>query len=188
MNVPGVTTAGSSGAVTKPPHDGVLADDFLARARALAPKLAAAAPQIEAGRELTPEVVAALHETGLFRMLLPRTLGGGELPPDAFVQAVEVIAAADASTAWCVAQTSICSTLAASLRPEVARNVFAERSLLAWGPFSPKAKAAACAGGYRISGAWAFASGSRHAAWLAAHCPVIETDGCLLYTSDAADE
>ncbi|MBX9843960.1 MAG: acyl-CoA dehydrogenase family protein [Xanthobacteraceae bacterium] len=171
-----MTRASSSTAKSRP-HDGVAADDYIARARALAPAIAAAAPQIEAGRELTPEVVAALHEAGLFRMLLPRSLGGGELAPDAFVRAVEAIAAADASTAWCVAQTSICSTLAASLRPDVAQKLFADRSLLAWGPFSPKAKAVACAGGYRVSGAWAFASGSRHAAWLAAHCPVIEADG-----------
>jgi alkylation response protein AidB-like acyl-CoA dehydrogenase len=143
----------------------------------LAPKIAAAAPQIEAIRELTPDVVEALHEAGLFRMLLPRSLGGEETSPEAFVLAVEAIAKADASTAWCVAQTSICSTLAASLKPDVARRVFAERALIAWGPFSPKAKAVACPGGYRLSGAWGFASGSRHAAWLAAHCPVQETDG-----------
>jgi alkylation response protein AidB-like acyl-CoA dehydrogenase len=186
VNVPGVTTAGSSGTAANRPQDGVFAGDCIARARALAPTIAAAAPQIEAGRELTPEVVAALHEAGLFRMLLPRTLGGGELPPDAFVQAVEALARADASTAWCVAQTSICSTLAASLKPDVARKVFAGRSLLAWGPFSPKAKAIACAGGYRISGSWAFASGSRHAAWLAAHCPVTEADGRLRANADGS--
>jgi indole-3-acetate monooxygenase len=139
--------------------------------------MAAAAPQIEAIRELTPDVVETLHEAGLFRMLLPRSLGGEETSPEAFVLAVEAIAQGDASAAWCVAQTSICSTLAASLNPDIARRIFAERSLLAWGPYSPKAKAIVCPGGYRITGAWGFASGSRHAAWLAAHCPVHESDG-----------
>ena len=60
MNVPGVTTAGSSGTAANRPHDGALVDGCIARARALAPTIAAAASQIEAGRELTPEVVAAL--------------------------------------------------------------------------------------------------------------------------------
>ena len=32
-------------------------------------------------------------------------------------------------------------------------------------------------GGWRISGNWAFASGSRHATWLGAHCPCFEADG-----------
>ena len=176
MSVSRVTTASGGKAGAKP--DGpVWADGCIARAHALAPRIAAAAPQIEAFRELTPDVVEALHQAGLFRMLLPLSLGGEEATPETFVLAIEALAKADASTAWCVAQTSICSTLAASLKPEVARKVFAERSIIAWGPFSPKAKAVACPGGYRISGAWNFASGSRHAAWLAAHCPVAEADG-----------
>src|SRR5262245_15900518 len=118
-------------------HPG-FANDCVARAKALAPLLAAAAPQIEAERTLTPQVVSALHEAGLWRMLLPRSLGGGEEPPPLFVQAVEELAKADASTAWCVAQTSICSTLSASLKPEVAREIFGAQSLLSWGPMSPK--------------------------------------------------
>ena len=36
--------------------------DCVANARALAPALAAAAARIEAGRELPPDVVDALHE------------------------------------------------------------------------------------------------------------------------------
>ncbi len=154
-----------------------LPTDFISRARTLAPLLASAAPRIEANRELTDDVVAALHEAGLFRMLLPRSLGGGELPPEMFVQTIEELAKADASTAWCVAQTSICSTLAASLKTAIAREIFGARSLLAWGPASPHGKAVADPAGFRITGQWGSASGSRHADWLAAHCPVYEADG-----------
>jgi alkylation response protein AidB-like acyl-CoA dehydrogenase len=144
VNIPNVPTASSDETAMTMPDSTIGAGDCLSRACALAPRIAAAAPQIEAARELTPDIVAALHEAGLFRLLLPRSLRGEELSPEAFVLAVEAIAKADASTAWCVAQTAICSTLAASLRPDVARKVFAERSLLAWGPFSPRAKAVAC--------------------------------------------
>jgi indole-3-acetate monooxygenase len=179
------TASNREAPVNKPDGDG-RGGDCLARACALAPGIAAAAPDIEAARELTPAIVSALHEAGLFRMLLPRSLGGEELAPDAFVLAVEAIAKADASTAWCVAQTAICSTLAASLKPEIARKVFAKHSLLAWGPFSPKAKAVACEGGYRITGSWSFASGSRHAAWLAAHCPVHEADERPRFNADGS--
>ena len=38
-------------------------------------------------------------------------------------------------------------------------------------------KAIRVEGGWRISGNWAFASGSRHATWLGAHCPCFEADG-----------
>ena len=84
--------------------------DCVANARALAPVIAAAAPRIEAGRELPADLVDALHEARLWRMLVPRAYGGDEVSPVDYVQAIEEIAKADASTAWCIGQTSVCST------------------------------------------------------------------------------
>ena len=155
------------------------APDMVSRARALAPMIAAAADDIEAGREITPGVVAALHDAGLFRMLVPRSLGGHELTPRIYVQAIEELAKADASTAWCVAQISGACTVAASLDHGAAREIFADdpRALLAVGPPHASGRAVAAPGGYRVTGNWQYASGSRHAAWMAAHCPVFEPDG-----------
>src|SRR6201981_679631 len=101
-----------------------VAADCVERARLLAPQLVAAAARIEAGRELPPDIVDALHEARLFRMLVPRSYGGDEVSPVAFMAAIEELARADASTAWCVAQTSVCSTIAASLRPAIAAEIF----------------------------------------------------------------
>jgi len=155
--------------------------DCLANARALAPRIAAAAARIESGRELPPDIVDALHEARLFRMLVPRSLGGEEVSPIVFMQTVEELAKADASTAWCVAQTSVCSTIARSLKPETGAKIFKNdpRGVLAWGPSTSKAKAIAEPGGFRVTGEWPFASGSRHATWLAAHSVVYEPDGQL---------
>ena len=80
----------------------------LARARALVPLIAAAGDAIEAGCELPVHVLDALHDAAMFRMLLPRDFGGEELSPADYVEVIEVIAAADASTAWCVGQSSGC--------------------------------------------------------------------------------
>jgi alkylation response protein AidB-like acyl-CoA dehydrogenase len=153
--------------------------DCIANARALAPVIAAAGPRIEAGRELPADLVDALHEARLFRMLVPRSLGGEEISPVAFVQAVEEIAKADASTAWCIAQTSVCSTISKCLKLEIAEEIFLKnpRGVLAWGPSTNNTKAIAEKDGFRITGVWPFASGSRHATWLAAHCRVFEPDG-----------
>jgi alkylation response protein AidB-like acyl-CoA dehydrogenase len=154
--------------------------DCVANARALAPTIAAAAPRIEAGRELPPDLVDALHEARLFRMLVPRSLGGEEISPVAFMQAIEEIAKADASAAWCIAQTSVCSTIARCLKRDVAEEIFKKnpRGVLAWGPSTAaNTKAVVTKGGFRITGAWPFASGSRHATWLAAHAPVYDADG-----------
>lgn len=153
--------------------------DLVGRARALAPAIAEAASRIEAGREVTPEIVDALHEAGLFRMLLPRSLGGHEATPVEFVRAAEELAKADASTAWCVAQIGGASTIAASLDGDTARSIFIDdpRAMVAVGPPNASGKAVAVEGGYRLNGTWHFASGSRHANWLGSHCPVFEADG-----------
>jgi len=148
------------------------------RARALRPIIAAAADRIETERELPPELVAALHEARLFHMLVPRSLGGLEVSPVDYLQAIEEIAKGDASAAWCVAQTSVCSTISASLKPETGREIYGNpKGVLAWGPPGKGAKAVAVEGGVRVTGTWQFASGSRHATWLGAHSPVVEPDG-----------
>jgi alkylation response protein AidB-like acyl-CoA dehydrogenase len=150
--------------------------DWVARARAVAPVIARAADRIERDREIPDDVITALHEAQLFRMLLPRSCGGHEAEPAVYVQAIEEIAKADGSTAWCVNQASGGTFAAAYLELEAARTIFGDaRAVAASGPTLGTAVAAE--GGYRVSGAWAFASGSKHATWLAAHCLVQEADG-----------
>ena len=150
--------------------------EFLERVAKLAPLLSAAVPEIDRARRVPDAVHAALLEAGLFRLLLPRGLDGSQVDPVTFVQVIEAVAKLDASTAWCLCQGSGCSMVAAYLRPEIAHAMFgAPDAVLAWGP--GPARAVACAGGYRLTGKWAFASGGRHATWLGAHAPVFEANG-----------
>src|SRR5262245_9206210 len=152
------------------------APDWIGRARALRPMIEAAANRIEHEREIPEEVVAALHEAQLFRMMLPRACGGGEVEPAIYVQVIEEIAKADASTAWCLGQANGGTVAGAYLKPEAARVVFGDpRAAVASGPNF--GTAAAVEGGYRVTGTWPFTSGSKHAIWLAGHCLVQERDG-----------
>ena len=158
-------------------HEAGAATDHIARARKLAPLLTAAAPRIDEVRELPSDVLDAMHGEGMFRLLVPRSIGGAELDPATYIQCVEAIASGDASVAWCMNQGSGCSMSAGYLEPRVAHEVFGgDRDVLAWG-MGPGAKAIRVEGGWRITGTWAFASGSRHATWLGAHCQCFEADG-----------
>ena len=149
----------------------------IARAKALIPLLQAEARAIEAKYELTPAVLDAMHDAGLFRLLIPRVYGGFELKPSDYVQCVEAIAQGDASTAWCMNQGSGCSMSSAYLDPDVAREVFGgKRDVLAWGQ-GPGAKAIRADGGWRVTGSWSFMSGSRHATWLGAMAPCFNPNG-----------
>ncbi|HYZ40443.1 MAG TPA: acyl-CoA dehydrogenase family protein, partial [Stellaceae bacterium] len=159
--------------------------EYLARAREFAPALAAAAPDIDCRRELPEPIVAGLVERGLFRMLVPRSLGGAELLPAPYIRVIEEIAKADASTAWCLNQTAGCSMTAAYLEPEAAREIFGgPRGILAWGPGPGKAQRVS--GGYRVTATFSFASGSHEASWLGAHVPIVAEDGTPLRHPDGS--
>ena len=151
--------------------------DWVARAQALAPRIAAAGDRIEAERCIVPEIVAALQDAGLFHMLLPPSLGGGAADITAFNAVIEAIAAADASTAWCLAQQVASTQAAGYLDPAIAREIFGPPSgAVAWGP-PAGAKAVATDGGYLVNGRWRFGSGSAHCPWLGGHSTVFEADG-----------
>ena len=151
--------------------------DYLRLAQELGPELEAAGEDIERRRELPEAIVEALTERGLFRLLLPRALGGAELRPAAYVAVIEEVAKHDASTAWCLGQACGCTMTSAYLDPEVAREIFGgKRGIVAWGPPGP-AEARAVPGGYRLTGTWSFASGSHHATWLGAHVAILTPDG-----------
>ena len=151
--------------------------DYLRRAQELGPELEAAAEEIEQRRDLPEAIVESLIERGLFRLLLPSTLGGAELPPAAYVAVIEEVAKHDASVAWCLGQACGCTMTSAYLDSEVAREIFGgKRGIVAWGPPGP-AEARAVPGGYRLTGTWSFASGSHHATWLGAHVAILRSSG-----------
>ena len=147
------------------------------RARSVTPLLRKRAAVIEAERELTADVLDALHERELFRLTLPAHVGGYELPIPALASVTEIIAGADASTAWCLGQAFGCAMSAAFLDEDAAREVFGPaNAVLAWGA-GPQGTAVATGGGYVVNGTWRFASGAKHATWLGGHCKVHEGDG-----------
>jgi len=155
--------------------------DLIGRARNLTDTIRAASDSIESDRRLPRGLLDALHEARLFRMMLPRSVGGLEADPITFFNVIETIAQADASVAWCLSQAGGCAMSAAYLDAPVAQSVFGSdpRAVLAWGP-GPNVKAVLTEGGYRVSGTWSFNSGGRHASWLGAHCPIMKTDGAPL--------
>lgn len=153
--------------------------DALARARALGPAIAAAADEIERTRRIPEPLLSALHEARIFRLLLPRAYGGGEVEPGAYLLAVEEIGRRDASVAWNVFVANSSALIAPFLEPASARAIYDDpRALIAWGPPND-CRAAAAPGGYRVSGRWDFASGCRQATWMGAHCVVAEAGGGL---------
>jgi len=135
------------------------------------------ADRIEAERELPRSLFDALADAGLFHLALPRALGCPEIDLPAYVQVLEEIGKADASTAWVVNQCAIFATYAARMPRDVARLIWIDtpRCVVANTPM-PTAKALVVPGGFRVTGRHGFSSGCRHAAWLAARALIFEGD------------
>jgi len=153
-------------------------DELLAAARGLARQIATAAEEIEQQRRLPGGLVEALVQADLFKMLVPRSVGGAELDLPSYIKVIEELAKADASVAWCVGQASGLCLLAAYMEPATARHIFIETrpGILANGPGqgNKPGRAVQVRGGYQLSGRWNFASGVRHATWLDA---ISQVDG-----------
>ena len=144
-------------------------------AHAVAPLIREHAAEIERTRELPKTVFNAIADAGIFHLVVPRAIGGPELDYPSFVQVMEILGKADASTAWAVNQGATFGGFAARMAPHVARKIWIEtpRSVVANTP-GPSAKAIAVPGGYRVTGRQPFSTGCRHASWIAAHALIIE--------------
>jgi alkylation response protein AidB-like acyl-CoA dehydrogenase len=144
-------------------------------ARKLAPLIRSSADEIDAARELPRPLFEALADAGLFHLAVPRAIGGAEIDFPTYVEVIEEIGKADASTGWAVNQGAIFGTYAARMPRQVARAIWIDtpRSVVANTP-APTAKAVVVPGGYRVTGRQGFSTGCRHAAWVAAHAQVVE--------------
>ncbi len=132
-------------------------------AAALAPEIRSRADETEAARHLAPDLVEKLAAAGLFRMLVPRVLGGGEVAPATMVKAIETVARADAAAGWCVMVGATSGLMSAYLEEDAAREVYGDAGVVTSGVFAPMGKAIEDGESYRVSGRWTFASGVEHA-------------------------
>ena len=142
--------------------------------RSLLADVRAAAAETERGRRLAPTLAAKMAEAGLFRLCVPRDLGGLEASPREAIEALEEIAKADGAAGWCVMVAITSSLVAGYLDEPTAREIFGDPGSIVSGVFAPRGVARVVDGGYRVTGRWPFASGCQHATWLLGGAVIFE--------------
>ncbi|MGI9019934.1 MAG: acyl-CoA dehydrogenase family protein [Solirubrobacterales bacterium] len=130
-------------------------------AAGLAPLAREHAEQAERDRRLPEPLAGALRDSGLPRMLVPTRLGGGEVSPREMVEALEELAVADGSTAWCAMVSATAGYVSAYLEPVVAAELFGAEAVAA-GVHAPIGQATQLDEDYLVTGRWPFASFSEH--------------------------
>ena len=99
-------------------------DHYIDVSREMARRAAEAADRIDEERRLPPGLAADMADEGLFRLLVPRALGGVELDFPGYLRIVETFARADGSTAWCVNQNNVFATDAVRMPVETAQEIW----------------------------------------------------------------
>ncbi|HZD88543.1 MAG TPA: acyl-CoA dehydrogenase family protein [Pseudolabrys sp.] len=134
----------------------------------IADTLKASGPKSEELGTLAPEAVAALRDSGMFRLKLCAEMGGAEADPVTEMLVLESLAYSDMTSGWCtmVGATAIAS-LGTFLTPDGLAHIFRNGQIpTASISFFPAGRAKRDGKGYRLSGRWRFNSGIRHAEWV----------------------
>ncbi|GIW12734.1 MAG: hydroxylase [Tepidiforma sp.] len=155
----------------------VEATPLVKSARDIAPLARQFADETERERRLAAPVVDALRRAGLFRMLVPRELGGGEATVEDLLTAIEAVATGDGSAGWCLMIGATTGLTAALLPREGAREIHGDPDSVTGGMLMPRGTATPVPGGYRVTGRWSYGSGSSHCTWLLGGVTVMGEDG-----------
>ena len=137
------------------------------RARALIPQLRDRAARTEELRRLPPETERDLHETGLFRIVQPKRVGGSEFDYVALVDCAEILGKADASVAWNFANLASHHWMLGMFDKRAQDQVWDKDPsvLIASSFIFPAGRARKVEGGYQLRGRWPFSSGVASCEW-----------------------
>jgi alkylation response protein AidB-like acyl-CoA dehydrogenase len=132
-----------------------------------------------AGARRLPDVVAqAFVDADIYRLLVPRDMGGGGIGPIEQFDLVEEISSRDASAGWNYAVGSGLGIFAGFLPRAQAEVMFSREGAAMAGSGAPQGKAHRVEGGYRIEGTFGWASGIDQAHWVYGGC-FIHADGAM---------
>jgi len=138
---------------------------IIARINAIAPTIREHQPEADEKRAMPEASYRALRDTGALHLAIPRQYGGFETSIASQLRISAAVAAIDGSAGWLTALFNV-SAWGVSIFAERARDdVFGDPECTACGVLMPTGIAIPVEGGYRVTGRWAYASGSDHATW-----------------------
>src|SRR3981189_2353328 len=140
---------------------------MIGRAKALIPQLRERASRTEELRRLPPETERDLHDSGLFRIVQPKRVGGSEFDYVALVDCADVLGQADASGARNFANLASHHWMLAMFDKHAQDLVWNKDAdaLIASSFIFPAGRARKVHGGYVLRGNWPFSSGVDSSEW-----------------------
>jgi len=121
------------------------------------------APIAETQGKLTSAQLFVIYKYNWFHLLIPKSLGGEEMPLPQFARFMEYLAAIDGSFAWNVNLGAGANMFAGFMEQTTASKIFSSKKTCVAGSGAVGGTATAKDGGFIINGHWKYASGSAHA-------------------------
>jgi alkylation response protein AidB-like acyl-CoA dehydrogenase len=124
--------------------------------------------ELDREQRLPKAVVEQFHAAGFYNLVMPRALGGLETDPLTYVRVVEVLAEADGSAGWNVANNSIAQLVTLGLPDDGVQEIYAHGAdtVVAGTAVMGGGRAVPVDGGYRVTGRWPFGTGCQEATWM----------------------
>ncbi|HCL25234.1 MAG TPA: hypothetical protein DHW65_02655 [Dehalococcoidia bacterium] len=149
-----------------------------AAAKNIVPMIASNVEQIASECSLPPVLSKIMNDAGLFRLYVPKILGGPELDPISAFYVVELIGKTDGSAGWCSFNGTALTSAVSRLSVEAAKELFGDPpDVSASGSARSSGTAKVVDGGYLVNGRWDYLSGIDHAKCLFLTCTVTDDDG-----------
>lgn len=142
---------------------------YFQKIQKIAPIIREHADRAENEAQMTREVADAFHEAGLFRILLPREMGGGNLTIPDLIRLCEHIASIDASAGWNFAICSGGPLFGHNLSRAAFEKIWNDPHGVSAGSLNPMAsQVSRVEGGWKFTGKAPYSSGAAHATYLMA--------------------
>ena len=142
---------------------------YFEKVQKLAPIIREHADRAERDAQMPREVIDAFHDAGMFRMLLPRAMGGGDLRIPDSLRLCEEVSRIDGSAGWNLAICSGSPLFGHNLSRAAFEKIYGDPRGVSAGSLNPATtRVVATDGGWRFSGKATYASASAHATYLMA--------------------
>ncbi|CAN5435456.1 acyl-CoA dehydrogenase family protein [soil metagenome] len=132
--------------------------------------------EIEATRRIPADIAAMLCDHGLFATWIPADYGGAERSAIEGLSSIAAVAEADGAAGWCVMIALTTSMMAYSLAPEHAKEIYHPRAVTG-GFAAPMGTAVPVEGGLRVTGRWAWGSGTSHCTTIGGGVRLVDATG-----------
>jgi alkylation response protein AidB-like acyl-CoA dehydrogenase len=142
--------------------------DWLHRVRALGPAIDASAAAREFASEIATGIVELLDAAGVYALMAPRDVGGGEAHPLDLIDVISELSYWDGSTGWYAHAVMTGGSVAGALFGDSAVEAIFPGGRYAHvaGQVAPTGTAVREGDGFRIKGRFSFGSGTPHAQWI----------------------